>query len=291
MADSLIKKLSRAFKWHWNLLGFGAAVVVGILSGRPDIVLPAALAAELGYLGFIGVNERFQNVLRGKALLEEKEVANSTRKLRDMIGFLSPHDRERFDTLRDRCVQFKDLRDRMRTGSGIQVLSELRTGSLDKMLWLFLKLLHHKTGLDRFLDTTDEDVLARQSEEAHAGLEEARNQQRGERLLRSLREKAAAIDERLANYRAAEETRELVNTELDKTEQRIAHISEVGMTGRAPSDLGIQIDSIAESMANSEATLGDLTTGLDFEDDEMPSLVSEEVESLIPPPLPQSQSQ
>jgi hypothetical protein len=87
------------------------------------------------------------------------------------------------------------------------------------------------------------------------------------------------------------ESRELVKSELDKTEQRIAHISEVGMTSRVPSDLGIQIDGIAESMASSEATLGDLTSGFDFDEDDVPSFVSVESETMIPPPLPQSQSQ
>jgi hypothetical protein len=289
MPDSLAQKLSRAFKWHWNLLAFGAALAVGLLSGHADIVLPAIMAAELGYLGFIGIHPRFQNVLRGKEMLEQQETGRSIRKLREMIGFLAPADRERFDTLRERCMEFRKLRDRMRTGNDTEVLAELRTDSLDKMLWLFLKLLHHKTGLDRFLDTTDEDLLVRQAGAARQELDHARAAERNERLVHSLDEKATAIEQRLQNYRAAVESRELVNSELDKTEQRIAHISEVGMTSRVPSDLGIQIDGIAESMASSEATLGDLTTGFDFDEDDVPSLVAEESGTMIPPPVPQSQ--
>ena len=63
MADSFGIRLKRAFKWHWNLLALGAGVVIGLLSDSPDIILPMVAASELAYIGFLGLNPRFQNVL------------------------------------------------------------------------------------------------------------------------------------------------------------------------------------------------------------------------------------
>ncbi|MCB1087395.1 MAG: hypothetical protein KDM63_10145, partial [Verrucomicrobiae bacterium] len=74
-SDSLVTQLSRAFKWHWNLLFLGAGVAFALLSGQFSVVLPAILAGELAYLGFLGTNRRFQAVLRGKKLLEEADGA------------------------------------------------------------------------------------------------------------------------------------------------------------------------------------------------------------------------
>ena len=58
---------------------------------------------------------------------------------------------------------------------------------------------------------------------------------------------------------------------------------------RAPDDLSAQIDGIAESMASSERALGDLRSGLLFDEEEAPSLLSEESDIVAPPPIPISE--
>ena len=58
-----------------------------------------------------------------------------------------------------------------------------------------------------------------------------------------------ALEQRVANYDQAHENFDLVNAEVDKTEQKIVHLCEVGMTNRDPSGLSHQIDGIAESEA------------------------------------------
>ena len=161
MAESFGTKLKRAFKWHWHLLALGAGVTAAVLSGKPDLALPIVAAGELAYLGFLGANERFQNILRGKELLKEKEGAtrSSQEKLRELVNFLSPADAERFANLRARCVEFSKLRHRLSASRDHPPVSGLRNSSLEKMLWLFLRLLHHKSGLDQFRASTDEDLL------------------------------------------------------------------------------------------------------------------------------------
>ena len=291
MEESFGTKLKRAFTWHWHLLALGAGATVAVFSGKPDLALPIVAAAELAYLGFLGANERFQNVLRGKELLKTKEAATRTsqEKLRELVNFLSPEAAERFAKLRARCVEFSKLRDRLSASRDHPPVSGLRNSSLEKMLWLFLRLLHHKSGLDQFRASTDEDLLKEQLQSAETEIAQAKEAQRSPRLIHSLEEKRDAIRERLVNYRAAEDSRDLVLAELDKTEQKIEHLNEVGMTNRAPDDLSAQIDGIAESMASSERALGDLSSGLVFDEEEAPSLLAEESETIAPPPLPMSE--
>lgn len=291
MADSFGNKIARAFKWHWHLLALGVGAGVAVLSGHADMALPILAAGELAYLGFLGTNNRFQNVLRGGELLKAKQDAatQERNKLQNLINFLAAEDAERFSRLRARCVEFSELRDRLNATDGPSAFAGMRNSSLEKMLWLFLRLLHHKAGLDRFLDNTDEDRLKAQLVKADADIADATENGRSEQLIKSLQEKRHAISERLSNYSAAEESRELVLAELDKTEQKIEHINEVGMTNRSPSDLSVQIDGIAESMASSERALGDLRSGLIIDEDKAPSLLSKEAETIAPPPLPVSE--
>lgn len=283
----MIEMLKRAFKWHWNLLALGAGVVFAFVSKQPDLVLPIVAAGEIAYLGFLGMNGRFQNVLKA----EEIEAGNQRRsdkapfaaqaqRLQDLLGFLSPEDVTRFNSLRQRCTELTQLQKRMKGDKNPMLdMSSFRTESLDKLLWLFLKLLHHKSGIDRFLGTTQHDRIAKQLLEAERQVEKAREDGRAERLIQSLDESRETLRQRIENYTQSVENRELVMAELNKTEQKIRHICEVGMTTTDASDLSVQIDTITSSVAASESAISDLNIGGLLDDDITPPLIGDMSES------------
>jgi hypothetical protein len=152
-----------------------------------------------------------------------------------------------------------------------------KTQSLDKMIWLFLKLLHHKEGLSQFLDHTSDSDLELQIRDTGKQLEEARAKGSSERLIDSLVGKLETVESRLSNYRDADENLKILGAELDKTEQKINHICEVGMSsGRDSSNLSTQIDGVADSVRFSERALDGLDLGSIFQDTtEPPPLISE----------------
>ena len=282
--DSFGAMMKRAFKWHWHLLGLGAGVAFAFLSKKPDVVLPVVAASELAYLGFLGTNQRFQNILKGKQLASGSGGAeppsrganqNTSQRLLELKAFLSPNDLQRFENLRDRCSELTRLQNRMKSerGVGSRGAQSFHTESLDKMLWLFLKLLHHKTGIDRFLHYTDRDKLAADLAEATEQLERARAENRIERLIQSFAEKTQTIEDRIKNYDEAVLNSDLVRAELDKTEQKITHICEVGMTSTDTSDLSARIDGLTDGIATSERAI----EGLDLAD-----ILGDD---LSPPPL------
>ncbi len=278
LADNpFVVQMKRAFKWHWNLLFLGAGVAVGVLSGLPGVVIPAVAALEMAYLGFLGTNPRFQNVLKGQKLLETAEKQASEQRLRKLLEFLEPADFNRFVQLRDRSREMTELQKSMHTPQAAIGDAGFKTQSLDKLLWLFLKLLHHKTGLERFLSNTSETSLRGQLDDATREVDRARQNGRTERLIASLEEKRTTIRERIENYAEAEENLQVLEAELDKTEQKINHICEVGMKAQDGSQLSSQIDGVAESVAMSERAFGDLQFGGVFQDDSpAPALVSDE---------------
>jgi len=275
--------LKRAAKWHWNLLGLGAGLAFAVLSGRPDIVLPVVAAGELAYLGFLGLNPRFQKVLKAEEVGNDAgrrtagaELAAQAQRLQALLGFLSEADVQRFGSLRRRCAELTQLQKRMSGERDASLdMSSFRTESLDKLLWLFLKLLHHKTGIDRFLGSTDQEGIGRELQEAERAVEQARASGRGERLIASLEESRDTLRQRFENHARASENRELVLAELNKTEQKIRHLCEVGMASTDGTDFSVQIDSITSSVAASESAIQDLRIGDLLDDAGTPPLIGD----------------
>ena len=62
--NSILGNLVRAGKWHWNLLAIGGGVTLAVLSPFTAGALAIVGGLELAYLGFLGMNPRFQAVLK-----------------------------------------------------------------------------------------------------------------------------------------------------------------------------------------------------------------------------------
>lgn len=274
--------LRRAFTWHWHLLGLGTAVSFAIISGVPHLWLPFIAAGEIAYFGLLGLNPRFQNVLRGGKLVPPPLPKNddSAARFQQLMAFLSPTDETRFRHLHSRCAALLDLRRSMDAKDNHTSVVNFRGESLDRMLWLFLKLLHQRSGLERFLQTTQRADIERELELAEEQLTAARARDTvaglpDGRLTTSIAERINTIRERLHNHQKASEDLELVTAEIDKTEQQITHICEVGMTTRDSASLSAQIDGISESLQASEKTFAHASVASLFEEDEVaPPLLS-----------------
>lgn len=277
-SDGLGAALKRSFTWHWHLLGLGAGVTAAVLSGVPLLWLPFLAAAEAGYLGFLGLNPRFQNILNGRRNSPPPLPVDPRQRFQQLMAFLSATDAERFETLRHRCLELVHLRRSMtsKDGPGIE---DFRSESLDRMLWLFLKLLHQRSGLEKFLGATRREEIEMELRSAETQLVSAheRDQSAGlpeGRLTTSIRERVNTIRERLDNHRQASESLELVTAEIDKTEQQITHLCEVGMTTSDSVGLSVQIDTISESLQSSERIFSQTSFSPIYDDEPAPPLLS-----------------
>ncbi len=287
--EGLLASLKRAAAWRWNLLGLGGGMAFAALSGPLALpVLAIVGGLELAYLGFLGMNPRFQAVLRAQAGGgKDPAVAAGVAQFQQMIGFLGKPDRDRFEALRKRCAALLNLRRTMEAKAGATISPGSGGEALDQMLWLFLKLLHQKAGLDRFLATTSRTEIEAELERAEAQLKDAlaRNGEGIEgRLVTTIRERGDTIRDRLENHRKAGENHELVCAEIDKTEQQINQLCEVGMTLRDTTDLAVQISTVSSSLQMSERVLAEASVGSAYLDQPAPPLLSGM--PAMPPPIP-----
>ena len=271
--------MKRSFTWHWHLLGLGAAAGAAVLSGAPLLWFPFIAAAELGYLGFLGLNPRFQKVLKGKTKTPPPLPVDPNQRYQQLMAFLNQEDARRFNTLRQRCADLVKLRRDMAAKEGGSGADDLRGESLDRMLWLFLKLLHQRSGLEKFLGATRREKIENELRSAEEQLATAQNRDQTSglpesRLSASIRERIVTIRERLENHRKAGENLELVTAEIDKTEQQITHLCEVGMTMSDSAGLSTQIDSISESLQSSERIFSETSFSEFYDNEPAPPLLT-----------------
>ena len=272
------KYLKSAFLWHWNLLALGAGVILAFLSGLPDVVLPLVAAGEVAYLGLLSTNPRFRKAVDAQVYSDKAEIMRGEQ-LKQILAALPPRDIKRFELLKQRCLVLQQLGKQFRglDSKDMAGFSDMHLASMERLLWMFLKLLYSKDALDTFLRHTQRENLVREISETEARLEKARQKGR-ESLIRSLEDKLSTVKERLRNYDAAEDNAELINVELERIEQKVNAVSELSLQSADPAMLSAQVDGIAESLSVTADAIKSLDGVPDLEyDDEVPVFLREEV--------------
>src|SRR5439155_1022167 len=98
---------------------------------------------------------------------------------------------------------------------------------LDRLLWLFLRLLLSKAALDRFLQTMNQQELSTRLSELRKSFAAAQAAQAADktggddRVVKSLQDSIAMGELRLDNYARAKKNAEFVTIELDRLDGKI----------------------------------------------------------------------
>ena len=256
----MVEYLKRAFLYRWNLLLFFGGAAASALSPWPDALLPLLLAAEIAYLGGLVSRPKFRDAIDAQVHKEAQQSGTrqstmaGSESLIEIVNSLTPPSRQRFEALRSRCLEMKSIA----RGVGSQSASseDLSTPALDRLLWIFLRLLLSQQGLDRFLRSTNEAEIRARIEQLKTKLNSASAQQ--ERFKHSLEDSVAVQELRLQNYKKAGENAEFVRVELDRIEAKIQALVESSVNRQDPNVLSSQIEGVAESVQSTEAAIREL---------------------------------
>lgn len=278
--------LKEAFLYRWNLLVFGGAAAAALISGHADVALPLVAAAEVAYLGGLTTLPRFQGAIDAKARSEERggdvkaafgTPTSAKQRLAEVLGSLEPERRNRFLKLRARCVEMQRIANAVRgeTRDDSGAAAELRTPALDRLLWVFLRLLLSQQALGRFLRAADGPAIQQQLDDLIARQKAATSD---ERIQRSLADSVATAQLRLDNYHKARNNAEYVSVELDRLESKIQALTEMAISHQDPDELSVQVDAVADGMSQTEQTIRELQsiTGLG-DTHEAPSILGTDV--------------
>jgi hypothetical protein len=256
----MVEYLKRAFLYRWNLLLFLGGAAAAALSPWPDALLPLLLAVEVAYLGSLVSRPKFRDAIDTQVHKEAqqpgaRQAAAGSVSLTEIVNSLTPPSRQRFEALRLRCLEMKSIA-RGVTSQSDSSSEDLSTPALDRLLWIFLRLLVSQQGLDRFLHSTNDGEIRARIEEAKAKLNSAAAQE--ERFKHSLEDSVAAQELRLENYKKAGENAEFVRLELDRIEAKIQALVESSVNRQDPNVLSSQIEGVTQSVQSTEAAIREL---------------------------------
>jgi len=277
------KYLKTAFLNRWNLLALVGGAGFAILSGMPDVLLPLVLAGEAAYVGLLGTHPKFQRYVDAQSAksLRTQSSVTSQRMLEHITRTLPRESLNRFEALRAQCLELRqielELRNPGRTQSEMP-LEELHIEGLDRLLWIYLRLLYTQFALARFFQTTSQATIEKdiQSlEERLARLPKENTDPAQQRARTALDDNLQTSRARLENVTKAKENYQLVQLEIDRLENKIRSLSEMAVNRQEPQYISSQVDQVAASMLDTEKTMNELqfATGLNGAEDEAPELM------------------
>jgi hypothetical protein len=286
---SLQNYLKEAFLFRWNLLFFLGSVAGAALTPIPAVLLPLVAAGELTYLAGLVTIPRFRAAIDAKVHSRARKDADATPatpapSLIAMLAGLPADSRRRFERLHARCVEMRAIAVGVRGAAddAAQSAEEIRTPGLDRLLWLFLRLLLSKAALDRFLATMNNAELTARLEQLRKDLAAAQTAG-DERIVRSLQDSVAMAELRLDNSDRAKKNAQFVSIELDRIEGKIQALAEMAVNRQDPDFLSTQVDSAAESMRQTEKAVSELQhlTGLVDELQEPPPILESDLREVL----------
>ena len=284
--------LREAFMFRWNLLFLLGGIAGAALTPLPGVLLPLVAAGELTYLAGLITIPRFRAAIDAKVHAQGRQkdgesAAQPQPSLVAMLGGLPADARRRFERLHGRCVEMRAIAVGVRGAAGeVGGAEEIRTPGLDRLLWLFLRLLLSKTALDRFLSTMNTNEITARLEQLRKDLaraQEAGAQAKDDRIARSLQDSVAMAELRLDNAERARKNAEFVSIELDRIEGKIQALAEMAVNRQDPDFLSTQVDSAAESMRQTEKAVSELQhlTGLADQLEEPPPILESNLREVL----------
>ena len=280
--------LKEAFLFRWNLLFLLGGAAAAAMTPLAPVLLPLVAAGEVTYLTGLVSIPRFRAAIDAKVHAAARAAGPEPPppppvSVVTMLGGLPGDARTRFQRLHTRCVEMRGIAAGVRGAAGDQVASgeEIRTPGLDRLLWLFLRLLLSKAALDRFLNTMNEQEISTRLAAMRTSLEAAKGGD--ERIVRSLQDSIASGELRLDNYGRAKKNAEFVSIELDRLEGKIQALAEMAVNRQDPDFLSSQVDSAADSMRQTEKAVSELQhlTGLADQLEEPPPILESDLRQVL----------
>ncbi|MBI3461668.1 MAG: hypothetical protein HY000_01205 [Planctomycetes bacterium] len=279
------KYLKTAFANRWNLLTFGGGMAFALLTPWPDVIAPLVLACEVTYLGLLGTHPKFQAYVDAQEHKAARaQVADTSEaSLRQILKSLPRQSIQKFDALKARCLELRRIAAALKDPADIhQPLDSMQVSGLDRLLWIYLRLLFTEYSLESFLEKTDERRIqsdVRRLEEQLQGAAAGEDAARLDRIRRTLEDNLQTSRDRLANLRKARDNLELVQLEINRLENKIQSLSELAVNRQDPDFISGQVDQVASSMLQTERTMNELrfATGLSEVDEAVPELLNRQV--------------
>jgi hypothetical protein len=289
--------LKEAFGWRWrvpllgrmpiNAIGIGAFAVAGI--ANPGFWL-LGVALEVAYVIGLASSDRFQKVVQANRQYAQKETFEQ--KMEKAFNRLSPPSKGRYQRLYEACGRTLGITEALQEDD-LASMRGLRSGGLTQLLAIFLRLLTSRELIGETLSRIDRVKVEEESRQ----LEERLAKEAPESPLRRALQGTLDIQKkRLENFHRAEQSKVLIDAELERIEQHVVLIGEEAATTGNAEDFTSKLDSVTSALSETNRWLEQNAALFGSMDSdpvlsgaagaELPRLPSMAVESMPPPPPP-----
>lgn len=242
--------LKAAFRWRWrvpvlgglpiNYLGLATFGVLGL--ANPGFWFVGA-AGELLFLLGVSSNERFQRLVRATRKQTVKE--SWEQRIGRVLSRLKPESQRRYQRLLDQCRQVLGISEAL-DDDGLGSMRQLRSGGLNQILWIFLRLLASREILQDNMTRVDSEKLQDEitALEARLGDTDAESA-----LGRSLSGTLEIQKRRLENLARANESLAVIDAELGRIENQVILLREESAVSGKAEILSSRLDAVSTALS------------------------------------------
>lgn len=226
-----------------NQMALGVFAVLGI--ANPGFWLLGA-AGEVGYLAFLASNERFQKVIDGERLLKVQRGWED--RVHSAVARLEPPSQERYRRLLAQCRAVLGISEALDDDS-LGNSRDMRSRSLNQMLWIFLRLLASREMIEENSARVDLGALDWEIEGLESRIREL-DPERDPTLIRSLEGTLDIQRKRRENRGQADNNLAVVDAELERIERQVELIREESAVSGKPEALSARLDAVTTTMSD-----------------------------------------
>jgi hypothetical protein len=225
-----------------NWVGLGVFALLGTLNPGFWII---GFGLELGYLGMLANNPRFQRIVHATEQWQSRRQWQTS--VDDQVRQLSQEGQRRYRTLETRCRSILEQQQRLVGGqTGLEAQGE----SLNRLLWVFLRLMLTRQGIDRIVQEAaggNEDI-SRLQERIQNLQTRLKEESIGEELRKSLAGQVEILQQRVEKRREAREKVAFLDAELIRIEEQAELVREQSVLSTDPQTVSQRIDQITATL-------------------------------------------
>ncbi|MFN8093362.1 MAG: hypothetical protein U0599_14300 [Vicinamibacteria bacterium] len=246
------------------LVGFGLAGFV-----NPGFWL-LGVGAVVAWIGGRSSSERFQRLLQAQRIAARTESAEV--RMQKLFERLQPASQSRYRALVVQCREVLGLGGTDSDGSP----TDIRAGNLNQLLWLFLRLLASREGIQDTVARVDRRQLEGNIATLKSRLGAAGDPEGA--LARSLKATLDIQEKRLANLDNAANSLAVIDAELERIETQVRLVrEEAAMSGGSPDMLSARLDAVS-------STLSETSRWMDQHSELFSDMASTDFDSSVPVP-------
>jgi len=228
------------------------------------------LALMVSVVGGRSASARFQKLIEAERLAARSHTADD--RMQVLYSRLSTESQRRYRGLVVQCREILGL-----AGSAGDKVTDFRAGNLNQLLFLFLRLLSSREGIEDTLTRVDEKQLQEGIESLRSRIASAGDPEGP--LARSLSATLEIQEKRLANLETAKTNLAVIDSELERIEQQVRLVREESAISGRPEALSARLDAVS-------ATLFETSKWMDQHTDILSDLAASDIDSSALPDVP-----